>query len=58
MVKLNARSFQQNFHAEGRRQYDHHTKLKDIQERFTPWTEQLPQDISMYEANRPQEYKM
>ena len=43
----NARSFQQNFHAEGRRQYDHHTKLKDIQERFTLWTEQLPQDIGM-----------
>ena len=47
MVKLNAWSFQQNFHAEGRRQYDHHTKLKVLQERFTLWTEQLPQDIGM-----------
>ena len=37
----------------GKRQYDHHTKLKDIQERFTLWTEdELP------EANRPQEYKI
>lgn len=43
----NARSFQQNFLSEGRRQYDHHTKLKDIQEGFTLWTEQLPQDIGM-----------
>ena len=51
MVKLNAWSFQQNFHAEGRRQYDHHTKLKVLQERFTLWTEQLPQDIGMKPTN-------
>ena len=43
----NARSFQQNFPAEGRRQYDHHTKRKDVQERFTLSTGQLPEDVGM-----------
>ena len=37
----------------GKRQYDHHTKLRDIQERFTLWTED-----ELSEANRPQKYKI
>ena len=31
----NAKSFVQGFHAEGRRQYDHHSKLKGLQESIT-----------------------
>jgi len=43
----NARSFQQKFHSEGRRQYDHHTKLSNIEESFKVWTERLPDNNNM-----------
>ena len=45
----NARIFQNNFHTTltqrvEERQYDHHSKLKNIQQSFNLWTEQLPED--------------
>ena len=33
--------------------YDHHTKLKDIQKRFTLWTERLAEDVGM----KPTDFK-
>ena len=36
--------FQKHFHTEGRRQYDHHTKLNNIQQSFNLWTEKFPED--------------
>ena len=47
----NATSFVQGFHAEGRRQYDHHSKLKDLLESFTSWKEHVPQDINDIKSN-------
>ena len=48
----NARIFQNNFHTEGRRQYDHHTKLKNIQQSFNLWTKKFPEDNPLKPTDR------
>lgn len=44
----NARSFVQDFHTEGRRQYDQNKKLKDLEESLKNWEEHsLPKDSEL-----------
>ena len=38
-------------HTEGRRQYDHHNKLTNVQQSFNLWTEQLPDNNPLKPTN-------